>query len=89
MLRLTPTTGALAHDTGLRLVRATTDGRAVWGILATPRHGDSIARIDPRTGTVAGLAEAGSAPDTIGVGAGAAWVIDTNRQTLTRVGPAA
>jgi hypothetical protein len=88
-LQLNPVTGALEHDTGLPLLRAATDGRAVWGILAAPRHGDYVARIDPGTRTVAAVTSSpaqapASTPDAIGVGGGAAWIVNTSLQTLTR-----
>jgi hypothetical protein len=89
-LELDPATGAVEHDTGLPLLRVATDGRDVWGILATPRHGGSIARIDPARRTIAGVAASPSrppafTPDTIAVGDGAAWIINSHMQTLTRV----
>jgi hypothetical protein len=91
-LQLNPVTGAVEHDTGLPLLLAATDGSDVWGIFSTPEHGNYIARIDPRTRTVAGITSSpvkGPAftPDTIGVNGGAAWVINTNLQTLTKVVP--
>lgn len=89
-LELNPVTGGIEHDTGLPLLLVATDGSDVWGIFATPRHGNYIARINSRTRTVAGTASSpfkGSAltPDTIGVYDGAAWVINTNLQTLTKM----
>lgn len=93
-LELNPNTGAVAHDTGLPLLLAATDGGdEVWGIFAKPRHGNYIARIDSRTRTVAGITSSpfkGSAftPDTISVSGGAAWIINSNLQTLTKVTPA-
>jgi len=90
-LELNPTTGAVEHDTGLPLLLAATDPSSdVWGIFSTPRHGNYIARIDSGTRTVAGITSSpskGSAftPDTIGVNDGAAWIINTNLQSLTKV----
>lgn len=91
-LQLNPVTGAVEHDTGLPLLLAATDGRDVWGIFATPRHGNYMARIDPRTRTVAGITSSpfktnAFTPDTIGVRDGAAWILNTNLQTLTKVVP--
>jgi hypothetical protein len=91
-LELNPVTGEVEHDTGLPLVLVAADDRAVWGVFATPRHGDYVARINSRTGEVSGITRTpfktpGFTPDTIGVGDGAAWIINTNLQTLTRVIP--
>ncbi len=91
-LELNPTTGAVEHDTGLPLVLAATDGSDLWGIFATPQHGNYIAKIDPSTGTVAGATSApfkapAFTPDTIRVNDGTAWIINTNLQTLTKVVP--
>jgi hypothetical protein len=91
-LELNPITGAVEHDTGLPLLLAATDGNDVWGIFATPQHGNYVARIDPNTRTVEGATSSpfkGPAftPDTIGVDHGAAWIMNTNLQTLTRVVP--
>jgi hypothetical protein len=91
-LELNPTTGAVEHDTGLPLVLAAAAGNQVWGIFATPQHGSYIARIDPRTRTVAGVTSSPSqgpafTPDTIAVNNDAAWIINTNLQTLTKVVP--
>lgn len=92
-LELNPTTGAVEHDTGLPLVLAATDGSDMWGIFSTPQQGNYIAKIDPSTGTVAGAtsspfrATMAAYPDTIGVSDGAAWIINTNLQTLTKVVP--
>lgn len=87
-LELNPVTGAIEHDTGLPLLLAATDGSDVWGIFSTPRHGNYIARIDSSTRTVAGITSSPSrgpafTPDTIGVNDGAAWIINTNLQSLT------
>lgn len=89
-LELNPVTGALKHDTGLPLLLAATDGSDVWGIFSTPQHGNYIARINPNTRTVAGITSSpfkapAFTPDTIGVGDGAAWIINANLQTLTKV----
>jgi hypothetical protein len=88
-LELDPATGALTHDTRLPLVLVSTDGAEVWGIFATARHGDYIARIDPATGTVSGATSSPFTPtftpDTIAVNSGNAWIINTNLQTLTKV----
>ncbi len=91
-LELNPVTGALKHDTGLPLLLAAADGRDVWGIFSTPQHGNYIARINPSTRTVAGITSSpfrapAFTPDTIGVGDGAAWIINANLQTLTKVVP--
>jgi hypothetical protein len=91
-LELNPLTGAVEHDTGLPLLLAATDGSDVWGIFSTPQHGNYIARIDPGTRTVAGITSSpfkapAFTPDTIGVSKGAAWIINTNLQTLTKVMP--
>ena len=92
-LELNPVTDAVEHDTGLPLLLAATDGSDVWGIFSTPQHGNYIARIDPSTRTVAGITSSplkapAFTPDTIGVSDGAAWIINTNLQTLTKVVPA-
>lgn len=92
-LELNPATGAVAHDTGLPLVLAAADANDVWGIFATPRHGNYVARINAGTHKVAGITSSpskGSAftPNTIAVSNGAAWIINTNLQTLTKVVPA-
>ncbi len=91
-LELNPVTGAIEHDTGLPLLLAATDGSDLWGIFSTPQHGNYIARINSSTRTVAGITSSPSrgaafTPDTIGVNDGAAWIINTNLQTLTRVVP--
>jgi hypothetical protein len=91
-LELNPVTGAVEHDTGLPLLLAATDGSDVWGIFSTPHHGNYIARIDPSTDTVAGITSSAFkapafTPDTIAVSDGAAWIINTNLQTLTKVVP--
>jgi hypothetical protein len=91
-LELNPITGVVEYDTGLPLLLAAADGHEVWGIFATPRHGNYIARINPRTRTVAGITSSpfgGPAftPDTIGLSNGSAWIINTNLQTLTKVVP--
>jgi hypothetical protein len=91
-LELNPVTGAVEHDTGLPLLLAATDRSDVWGIFSTPQHGNYIARIDPSTRTVAGATSSpfeapAYTPDTIGVSNGAAWIINTNLQTLTKVVP--
>ena len=91
-LELNPVTGAVEHDTGLPLLLAATAGSGVWGIFSTPQHGNYIARITPSTRTVAGITSSpfkapAFTPDTIGVSDGAAWIINTNLQTLTKVVP--
>jgi hypothetical protein len=91
-LELDPATGALTHDTRLPLLLVSTDGTEVWGIFASPERGSYIAKIDPHTGTVIGATSSpfkapAFTPDTIGVSDGAAWVINTNLQTLTKVSP--
>ena len=91
-LVLNPVTGAVEHDTGLPLLLAATDGTDVWGIFSTPQHGNYIARINPGIRKVAGATSSpfkapAFTPDTIGVSNGAAWIINTNLQTLTKVVP--
>jgi hypothetical protein len=90
-LQLNPVTGAVERDTGLPLVLVAADGSDVWGIFATPRHGEYIARIDPNSRRAAGITSSPKAPsvtpDTIGVADRAAWIIGTNLQTLTKVMP--
>ncbi|MGH2872587.1 MAG: hypothetical protein ACRDL5_09030 [Solirubrobacteraceae bacterium] len=89
-LELDPVTGAVKHDTGLPLLLAATDGSDVWGIFSAPQHGNYIARIDPTTRTVAGITSSpfkapAFTPDSIRVSDGAAWIINTNLQTLTKI----
>lgn len=88
-LELDATTGSIRHDTGLPLVLVSTDGSQVWGIFSSPQHGNYIAKINPVTRTVEGATSSPFTPtftpDTIGVSNGAAWVINTNLQTLTKV----
>lgn len=91
-LELDPASGALTRDTRLPLLLVSTDSGEVWGIFASPERGNYIARINPHTGTVLGATSSpfkapAFTPDTIGVSNGAAWVINTNLQTLTRVAP--
>ena len=91
-LELNPVTGAVEHDTALPLLLVATDGKDVWGIFATPQHGNYIARIDSSTRRVAAITSSPSkgpafTPDTIGVNDDTAWIINTNLQSLTKVVP--
>jgi hypothetical protein len=91
-LQLNPVSGKVLHDTHLPLLLVATRRTSVWGIFAAPQHGDYIANIDPATGTVSGATSSpfkssDYTPDTIGVSNGAAWIINTNLQTLTKVVP--
>jgi hypothetical protein len=90
-LELDPATGALRYDTGLPLSLVSAGAAEVWGIFASPEHGNYIAKISPRTRTVTGATSSpftrAFTPDTIAVSDGAAWVINANLQTLTRITP--
>jgi hypothetical protein len=90
MLQLNAATGAIEHDTKLPLLLVASDRTDLWGILAAPQRGNYVAKIDPATRALTGIAASpfkGPAftPSTIGVNGGAAWIINTNLQTLTKI----
>lgn len=82
-LRLDPRTGKLAQDTGLPMASVSTDGTTVWGLGSAPPYGSDaglLAKIGPTTGTMSEKAQLSvtgyNVPDTLGVSAGTAWVIN-------------
>jgi branched-chain amino acid transport system substrate-binding protein len=67
---------------------------AVVAVLQFTANGDGepevladsgIGQLDPATGDVLGAVPLGPAPSTVAVGEGAAWVIDANDQTISRI----
>ena len=93
-LRLDPTTAKIAQDTGLPMVFVSTDGTSVWALGSAPPYGSDaglLAKISPTPGTMSEKAQlpvtAYNVPDTLGVSAGTAWVINDGAGTLTRVSP--
>jgi branched-chain amino acid transport system substrate-binding protein len=47
--------------------------------------GSGVSQLDPATGEVLDTIPLGTAPSTVAVGEGAAWVIDANDQTVSRI----
>jgi hypothetical protein len=93
-LRLNPSTGATAEDTGLPTVFIATDGASVWVLSsAAPYSADAglVASINPTSGAMNEQAtlpvESNTVPNTLGVYEGDAWVINDGARTLTRVSP--
>ena len=58
---------------------------AVW---VTSESSGSVARIDPRTGSVTQTINVGSGPSAVAVGAGAVWVANSLDGTVSRIDPA-
>ena len=73
--------GILAAVVVLAVLRFTANGNAEPEVLA---H-SGIGQLDSATGDVLGAVPLGPAPSTVAVGEGAAWVIDANDQTISRV----
>ena len=93
-LRLDPTTGKIAQDTGLPMTFVSTDGTSVWALgSAPPYRSDAglLAKIAAVAGTMSDKAQLPAtgyiAPDTLGVYAGTAWVVNDSAGTLTRISP--
>ena len=93
-LRLDPTTGKIAQDTGLPMTFVSTDGTSVWALgSAPPYRSDAglLAKIAAVAGTMSDKAQLPvtgyNVPDTLGVYAGTAWVINDLAGTLTRISP--
>ena len=93
-LRLDPTTGRITHDTGLPMTFVSTDGTSVWALgSAPPYRSDAglLAKIAATAGTIRDKAQLPATgynvPDTLGVYAGTAWVINDRSGTLTRISP--
>jgi len=93
-LRLDPTTGKIAQDTGLPMAFVSTDGTSVWALgSAPPYRSDAglLAKIAATAGTMSDKAQLPATgynvPDTLGVYAGTAWVINDGAGTLTRISP--
>ena len=93
-LRLDPRTGKIAQDTGLPMVFVSTDGTAVWALGSAPPYGSDaglLAKIGPTAGTMSEKAQLSvtgyNVPDTLGVSAGTAWVINDGAGTLTKISP--
>lgn len=93
-LRLDPTTGTVAQDTGLPMTLVSTDGTSVWALGSAPPYGSDgglLAKINPTAGTMIAKARLPTTrydvPDTLGVHAGMAWIINDGAGTLTRISP--
>ena len=92
LLRLDPESGGIEHDTGLPMLYVVADGSSVWALgTSTPyvSYEGLIGEIDPRTAELLAQAQLPTngyqVPDTVGVGDGAAWVINDFLGTLTKV----
>jgi hypothetical protein len=94
ILRLDPRTGVLSRDTGLPMTYVATDGSEVWALGSAPPFASEsglVAQLNPVTGAILRAARLPArgylAPDTIGVTAGHAWVLDDFLGQLARIGP--
>ncbi|MDA8276086.1 MAG: hypothetical protein M0029_12015 [Actinomycetota bacterium] len=93
-LRLDPTTGKIAQDTGLPMAFVSTDGTSVWALGSAPPYGSDaglLAKIAATVGTMSDKAQLPATgyivPDTLGVYADTAWVINDRAGTLARISP--
>lgn len=93
-LRLDPMTGAIKQDTGLPMVWVATDGTSVWALSSAPPYLSATGLVGNINSITGGMNEqvelpviGYNAPDTLGVHAGNAWVINDGAGTLTRVSP--
>jgi hypothetical protein len=94
VLRLNPDTGALSRDTGLPMTYVTTDGYSVWALGSAPPYESEnglVAQLDPASGMILRStvlpAPGYRVPDTIGVMAGHAWVLNDFLGQLASIGP--
>ncbi|MFC0082598.1 PQQ-binding-like beta-propeller repeat protein [Aciditerrimonas ferrireducens] len=94
LVRLDPTTGGIAQDTGLPIAFVATDGTSVWALGSAPPYrsdGGLVAELDLRSGTLRARTQLPAfgydLPDTLGVSDGAAWVLNDTAGTLTRIRP--
>ncbi len=81
-------------DTGLPMTFVSTDGTSVWALGSAPPYGSDaglLAKIAATAGTMSDKAQLPATgnivPDTLGVYAGTAWVINDGAGTLTRISP--
>lgn len=71
-----------------------TDGTSVWAVGSAPPYGSDaglLAKIAATAGTMSDKAQLPATgynvPDTLGVYAGTAWIINDGAGTLTRISP--
>jgi YVTN family beta-propeller protein len=57
------------------------------GLWVAPQGLGGVSRIDPASGTIVAEIDAGNAPTSVALGVGAAWVVDSLANAVTRIDP--